>query len=182
MKEKLEKPTVAILDMLKERHKGIVVELLGSTTDRSVGEYRPCFGGNILNVTLTVTVTPQMDKKQIVCYPLKPSKKDVLDQRKRNALNGAASPTFHVYYYPGIPTMNVTYSKPDGTIFGGDKLSAICESRTLVGGSLYWLLTTAEETYKWESNHTAGGGNLPFWVLAITEEKGIIFFNKREKS
>ncbi|GFO07670.1 hypothetical protein PoB_003417500 [Plakobranchus ocellatus] len=138
----------------------------------AVGEYRPCFGGNILNVTLKVTVTPQMDKKQIVCYPLKPSKKDVLDQGKRNVLNGAASPTFHVYYYPGIPTINVTYSKPEGTIFGGDTLSAICESRTLVGGSLYWLLTTAEETYKWESNHTAGGGKLPFWVLAITEEKG----------
>ncbi|GFO29230.1 hypothetical protein PoB_005573500 [Plakobranchus ocellatus] len=127
--------------------------------------------GYVLNATLKITITPNLEEARIVCYPGNGTTDFLRDLVKNNNTNATWTKPMSIKYLSETPTLKVQYKRPSKVLVAGETLNATCEALVGTGQTLVWELITPPKKYTWKAGQNQ---QFPAWVN-ITFKTGMYF-------
>ncbi|GFN93179.1 hypothetical protein PoB_001968500 [Plakobranchus ocellatus] len=127
--------------------------------------------GHVIEATLEITVTPNMEGSRIICYPDVASSDILLNLAEKNDTHGVWSKPFKIKFFPGTPTLKVQYKSSSKVIVGGETIIAKCDALVESGGTVVWELNATSKKYKWKGGKSQGPQKPADWVTLTEREE-----------
>ncbi|GFO29232.1 hypothetical protein PoB_005573700 [Plakobranchus ocellatus] len=130
----------------------------------------PIFGNSIMGM-LKISVSPPLEGCIIMCYPDTLSRYEVLNLTAHQDSRGTWTVPLTFDYHPHTPTLNIKPPLTHTDIFGGDEITATCESFVRANGSIFWKFTTQSHVYRWNKKGDKNREPLPRWLTIKNEQE-----------